>query len=183
MEETALGDKYIFSLESSVPASQSLSLLCLTPNITKINTAFRGLPHALLGNFPSPEVAVTAHLGTDGDLWADRAFHQQEPSSGSSQIHPSISRDTAEANPAAPLCTGSLAEKGGLHFFDFQDSNGSSRGKGIIFFPPRLGVLFQVSSHAGSNNNLLWKLLAAQWQIAHGQWWQNLIRALRMQPV
>lgn len=137
----------------------------------------------LLGNSLSPEVAVTAHLSTDGALWADKAFHQLEPSAGNSPIHPSISQDAAEASTAAPLCTGSLAEeKGGCISLTSKTAMPTIEEKRLSFFLPRLGVLFQVSYHADSNNNLLWKLLAAQQQIAHGQWWQNLIPALRMHP-
>lgn len=89
----------------------------------------------LLGNFSSPEVAVTARLCTDGDLWADKTFHQLEPSSGNSQIHPSISQDAAEANIATPLCTGSLAEeKGGCISLTSKTVMPTIEEKGSSFF-------------------------------------------------
>lgn len=140
MEETALGDKYLFSLAISVPANQSLSLLYLTPNIIKNKYSFKGFSSCsalcnLLGNFLSPEVAVTARLCTDGDLWADKTSHQLEPSSGKSQIHPSISWDAAEANTEAPLCTGSLAEeKGGCISLTSKTAMPTTEEKGLSFF-------------------------------------------------
>jgi len=47
MEETPLGDKYLFSLKISIPNCHSLPLICLTPDKVKINVPQQVLPLAL----------------------------------------------------------------------------------------------------------------------------------------